>query len=251
MVVLQVRYALLPSGKSDLSAVRKSKNKILAGLSHGDAVMLSPMLVDVDLPVRKQLEMRNRRIEHVYFLETGIASMVASGGTNHSIEIGIIGSEGMTGLSILMATDRSPHETFMQAAGLGRRIATADLVQAMSQSAGLRDRLLQYGHTLFVQVGYTALSNGRYKLEERLARWLLMAHDRSSGGDVRLTHEFLAVMLGTRRPGITAALNELEKDSVIDSKRGAITILDRAALEETANGSYGAAEAEYERLFDR
>jgi CRP-like cAMP-binding protein len=233
-----------------LSAVRKSKNKILAGLSHGDAAMLLPLLVTVDLPMRKQLETRNRRIEYAYFLETGIASMVASGGTNHSIEIGIIGGEGMTGLAILMAADRSPHEIFMQAAGNGWRIAADDLVSAMAASATLRDRLLRFGHTLMVQMGYTALSNGRYKLEERLARWLLMAHDRSSGGDVLLTHEFLAVMLGTRRPGITAALNELERGSVIDSRRGAITVLDRAALEEAANGSYGGAEAEYGRLFE-
>jgi CRP-like cAMP-binding protein len=234
-----------------LSAVRKSKNKILAGLSHGDAAMLLPLLTAVELPVRKQLETRNRRIDYAYFLDAGIASMVASGGTNHSIEIGIIGSEGMTGLAVLMAADRSPHEIFMQSGGNGWRIAADDLVSAMAASATLRDRLLRYGHTLMVQMGYTALSNGRYKLEERLARWLLMAHDRSGGGDVLLTHEFLAVMLGTRRPGITAALNELERDSVIDSKRGAITVLDRAALEETANGSYGGAEAEYSRLFER
>lgn len=209
------------------------------------------MLVAVDLPVRKQLETRNRRIEYVYFPETGVASIVASGGTNHSVEIGIVGSEGMTGLSVLMATDRSPHETFMQAAGHGWRAAAGDLTQAMGQSTSLRERFLRYGHALMVQMGYTALTNARYRLEERLARWLLMAHDRSGGGDVMLTHEFLAVMLGTRRPGITAALNDLGKDRLIDSKRGAITVLDREALQEIANGSYGAAEAEYNRLFAR
>ncbi|HEY4274796.1 MAG TPA: Crp/Fnr family transcriptional regulator, partial [Rhizomicrobium sp.] len=207
-----------------MSAVRKSKNGILSGLSHGDAALLSPFLTAVDLPVRKQLETRNRRIEHVYFLDAGIASMVASAGTNHSIEIGMIGSEGMTGLSVVMGTDRSPHEIFMQSGGHGWRIASADLVQAMAASPALRDGLLRYSHTLMTQMGYTALSNGRYKLEERLARWLLMAHDRSSGGDVLLTHEFLAVMLGTRRPGITAALSEMEKGSVIGTRRGSITV---------------------------
>lgn len=232
-----------------MSTARKKRNRILAGLSAGDASLLYPLLAAVELPVRKQLEARNRRIEHVYFLESGLASIVASGGTNHSIEIGIVGSEGMTGLSLLMATDRSPHETFIQAAGSGWRVSAQDLAEAMSQSVTLRDRFLRYGHALVVQMGYTALANGRYKLEERLARWLLMAHDRSGGDEVFLTHEFLAVMLGTRRPGITAALNELQKVSVIDSKRGVITVRDRDALEETANGSYGAAEAEYHRLF--
>jgi CRP-like cAMP-binding protein len=195
------------------------------------------------------LEARGRRIEQIYFLDSGLASIVASGGTNHSIEIGIVGREGMTGLSVVMAAERSPHETFMQSAGAGWRIAAADLRAAMEQSPTLRDRLLQYCHTLTVQMGFTALSNGRYKLEERLARWLLMAQDRSDGDDIALTHEFLAVMLGTRRPGITTALNEFEKNDIIESRRGVVTVRDRTALEETANGSYGAAEAEYTRLF--
>ena len=245
----QVRYALLPSGKSDLSAVRKKKNKILASLSGEDAALLNPLLAAVDLPVRKQLEVRNRIIEHVYFLESGLASIVASSGTNHTIEIGIVGNEGMTGLSLVMAADRSPHETFMQSAGTGWRIAARDLTRAMAKSDTLREVLLRHGHALVVQMGYTALANGRYKLEERLARWLLMAHDRSRDDDVMLTHEFLAVMLGTRRPGITAALNGLVKGGVVELTRGTIRVRDRSALEESANGSYGAAEAEYARLF--
>ena len=244
--------AVLPDrdwGSLKLNAGRKNKNKILAGLSKTDTALLQPLLTPVDLPVRKLLEARGRRIEQVYFLDSGLASIVASGGTNHSIEIAIVGREGMSGLPILMSTDRSPHETFMQSAGLGWRIAAADLSAAMSQSATLRERLLQYAHTVAVQMGFTALSNGRYKLEERLARWLLMALDRSDDNAVALTHEFLAVMLGTRRPGITTALNVLEKSGLIESRRGLVKILNRGALEETANGSYGAAEAEYTRLF--
>lgn len=232
-----------------MDAGRKNKSKILAGLSKSDTALLQPSLTPVELPVRKLLEARNRRIEHVYFLDSGLASVVASGGTNHSIEIAIIGREGMTGLPILMSTDRSPHETFIQSAGAGWRIAAADLRAAMDQSVTLRDRLQQYAHTVTVQMGFTALANGRYKLEERLARWLVMALDRSDDSNVALTHEFLAVMLGTRRPGITTALNALEKSGLIESRRGLVVILDREALEETANGSYGAAEAEYTRLF--
>jgi CRP-like cAMP-binding protein len=233
-----------------LDAPRKfAANRILAGLPAADLDLLAPSLVEVDLPTRKMLEPRGRRIDFVYFLGSGLASMVATGGSNHAIEIAIIGREGMTGLSVLLATERSPHEIFIQSPGAGWRIAAADLRAAMAESAGLRDRLLRYAHTVMVQMGFTALANGRYKLEERLARWLLMAQDRSNGDRVILTHEFLAMMLGTRRPGVTTAISQLEKIGIISSERGQITILDRHALEETANGSYGAAEAEYTRQF--
>jgi CRP-like cAMP-binding protein len=232
-----------------LNVGRKNKNRILASLSKDDTALLTPLLAPVEMPVRKVLEARNRRIEHVYFLGSGMASVVANGGNNHSIEIAVIGNEGMTGFPVLMGTDRSPNETFMQIAGAGWRIAAADLRAITERSASLRNHLLQYGHAQMVQMGFTALSNGRYKLDERAARWLLMAHDRSDSDDVALTHELLALMLGTRRPGITLALSELEKKGLISAKRGVVTVLDREGLEEIANASYGAPEAEYARLF--
>lgn len=233
-----------------MDAPRKfSGNRILAGLSGADLALLAPGLVDVDLPTRKMLEARNRRIEFVYFLESGMASMVASGGSNHAIEIGLFGNDGMSGLPLLLAADQSPHETFIQSPGAGWRIAAADLRTAMDKSGSLRNHLLRFAHALSVQMGYTALANARYRLDERLGRWLLMAHDRSRGDRVILTHEFLAMMLGTGRPGVTSAISQLEKTGIIATERGQVTILNRHALEEIANGSYGAAEAEYARLF--
>jgi len=98
-------------------------------------------------------------------------------------------------------------------------------------------------------MSFTALANGRYRLQERLARWLLMAHDRVDGDHVALTHEFLALMLGVRRPGVTAALNAFEEERLIRVHRGGLTILDRGKLEEAANGCYGMPEAEYARVF--
>jgi CRP-like cAMP-binding protein len=227
----------------------KSRNKILAGISAADSLLLQPDLEAVDLPVRRQLELRNRPIENVYFLESGLASMVVSAGAHHNIEIGIVGNEGMTGLPILLEADRPSYETFIQTAGSGWRIATAKLRLAMETSPTLRQVFLRYAHTLVTQMAYTALANGRYKIEERLARWLLMAEDRAGGGTIHLTHEFLALMLGARRAGVTTALSELQKRGVIHTQRGVIAIKDRAALEESANGSYGSPEAEYRRLF--
>jgi CRP-like cAMP-binding protein len=224
-------------------------NRILASLTLDDAALLQLNLEPVELPVRRQLELRDRPIEHVYFLDSGLASMVVSAGANHNIEICIIGNEGMTGLPILLDTDRPLHETFIQTAGNGWRITAEHLRLAMARSPTLRSTLLRYTHTLFAQMAYTALANGRYKIEERLARWLLMADDRAEGSTVHLTHEFLALMLGARRAGVTVALSEFQKRGTLQMRRGVITIVDRGALEEAANGSYGAPESEYGRLF--
>jgi len=113
----------------------------------------------------------------------------------------------------------------------------------------LRRALLRYGHSFVIQTAHTALANGRNKLLERLARWLLMAHDRVDGDDIHLTHEFLSIMLGVRRTGVTVALNQWARAGLVETKRGVITILDRGGLEEISNGSYGAPEAELRRLF--
>jgi CRP-like cAMP-binding protein len=161
----------------------------------------------------------------------------------------MIGREGMTGMSVILASEHSPNETFIQSAGEGWRIAADDLMAAMEKSTGLRTVFLRHVHAVMTQMAFTALSNGSYKIEERLARWLLMAQDRSDGPVVFLTHEFLSVMLGVRRPGVTAALGDLERLGVIAAQRGSVTVLNRGGLEDAANGGYGAPEAEYDRLF--
>jgi CRP-like cAMP-binding protein len=234
-----------------LEIVHEAKaNKLLGCLSAADFALLAPGLSPIDLPVRRQLENRNRRIEHVYFFRSGLASVVVSGGAGHAIEVAVVGREGMTGLSVLLESDIAVCETFMQAPGDGWRIKADDLRDAMAKSPTLHRTLLRFGHVMVGQMTFTALANGRYRLEERLARWLLMARDRADGDTVNLTHEFLSIMLGVRRPGVTNALNLFEKRGFIKTGRGAIQIKDRPALEEAANGCYGAPEADYRRLFD-
>ena len=133
--------------------------------------------------------------------------------------------------------------------GGGWRISAQNLREAMDESDTLRNRLLQYGHAFLMQTTYTAIANGRGKLEERLARWLLMARDRVEADSLSLTHEFLSIMLGVHRPGVTIAINALEKDGLIRARRGVITVIDRVGLEKMSNGAYGKAEAEFQRLF--
>jgi CRP-like cAMP-binding protein len=214
-----------------------SSNRILSRLSRADFRLLEPHLEAVELPVRKQLQARNKRVDQIYFIERGFASVVANGG--HNIEIGLIGREGMTGLSVVMGdNDRAPHETYIQHAGSGQRMAADNLREAIDASVTLHRVLLRYAHHFMIQATQTALANGRSKIEDRLARWLLMADDRIDGGELRLTHEFLGIMLGVRRPGVTVALQGLEHTGLISNKRGMITILDREALQRCSNGTY-------------
>lgn len=213
------------------------KNSILAAFPEAELTRLRPHLVPVPLPVRQVLHKPEGRIEFVYFPMSGIASSVA-GEPESRIEVGLIGRDGMTGLSAVLGVDRSPHECFMQIAGDALRVPATELMQAFDAEPGVRKPILLYAAKFMHQIAQTALANGRHTIEERLARWLLMCQDRLDGDEIRLTHEFLSKMLGVTRPGVTIALNTLEAATVIRTHRGSITVLDRATLEEIAGAAY-------------
>lgn len=217
---------------------RSPQNLVLSRLTSADFGILQPDLEPVDLPIRKVLERRQRRIDSVYFPESGFASVVANGADKRPIEVGIIGREGMTGLFVVLGSDRPDNETYIQVAGQGQRMKAKALREALDRSPSLHRTMLRYAHSFLNQATSTALANGRSKIEERLARWLLMADDRIDGNELPLTHEFLAMMLGVTRPGVTVAVKQLELRGWIARKRSRIVILDRSALEVQANGTY-------------
>ena len=223
-------------------------NRLLARLSASDFALLERHLTPVDLPLRTRLEVPGKPIDYVYFPESGFASVVADGRSRRGIEVGLIGREGMTGLAIVMGSDRTLHETYMQSAGQGQRISAGKFRKALEQSGSLHQTFLLYGHAFVMQATYTAMANGRSKIEERLARWLLMAQDRINADRLTLTHEFLSLMLGVRRPGVTVAIKTLQNAGLVAANRGVITILDRKGLEQISNGAYGPPEAEFQRL---
>jgi CRP-like cAMP-binding protein len=214
------------------------KNRILSGLSRADFALLKPHLIPVDLPVEARLETGNSRIDYVYFLECGFASVVADGAGKRSIEVGIIGREGMTGLAVVLGEDRAVHDTYIQASGHGQRITAAKLRWAMDRSVRLHRSLLRCAHAFLIQTTQTALANGRSRNEERLARWLLMADDRIDRHELPLTHKFLGIMLGVQRPAVTVAMRALEEKGLISAGRGFITVIDRKGLERMSNGAY-------------
>ena len=223
-------------------------NHLLSMLSADDLGLLEPYLEPIALPLRFALEDIGKPIKHIYFPDGGIVSVVAKSVQDVQIEVGIIGREGMTGLNVVMGNNLSANAVYMQVEGHGLRVKADDLRAAMRHSASLRDCFLHFAQAFMSQMAHTSLANGRAKVEERLARWLLMAHDRLDGDELPLTHEFLALMLSVRRPGVTVALHLLESRGLILIKRGLIQIVDREGLEELIGGMYGIPEAEYRRL---
>jgi CRP-like cAMP-binding protein len=231
------------------SAVRKAhRNRLLKALAAADLELLEPHFEFREFPLRQVFEEPHRPIKYVYFIEQGLASVVANGPGTRSIEVGLIGREGVTGVPVLIGGDRSPHDTYAQIAGSAHRMPASALREAMAASATLRTALLSFVHTFMVQTAQTALANGRANLEERLARWILIARDRADGDDLPLTHEFLSIMLGVRRPGVTVTIRSLERRGLVQAKRGSISLLDRPGLTKVAGTSYGVPEAEYRRL---
>jgi CRP-like cAMP-binding protein len=240
-----------PPHPPHLTLVEKPKlggNRLLMALSDDDRALLQPSLVLVTLKRGEVMITPNEPITHVYFPIDCLGSIVAITRDKRRIEVGIFGREGMSSTSLLHGTNTTPHENFTQVEGTALHMGADDLRSAIRQSPSLHEVLLRYVEAFQVQVAYTALSHGSFTIEERLARWLLMCHDRLPGDDLPLVHEFLSMMLGVRRSGVTIAIQTLEGTGAIRATRGHIVVHDRATLEETANGSYGVPEAEYRRL---
>jgi len=223
-------------------------NRLLSSLSTSDFDLLAPHLESVTLELRKILEKPNKRIEAVYFPETGFASVVAVQRSGKEVEVGLIGREGMTGLPIVLGNHRSPHSTYIQSPGKGQSIPAAQLRRATQTSGSLRDSLLKFVQAFGVQTTHTAICNAQSRIDVRLARWLLMAQDRIQAEILPLTHEFLSLMLAVRRPGVTEALKALGQRGLISYRRGEITINDRKGMERVAGEAYGTPESEYRRL---
>jgi CRP-like cAMP-binding protein len=226
-------------------------NRLLKSLSASDRAALLPDLEVASLATWQIIERPNERIPHVYFLTSGLASVVGTTRPDQRIEVGMVGYEGMTGLAVVLGDDRSTNETVIQAAGTALRIPSVVLRRILHGSPSLSAVLLRYVHVFMMQSSQTALANGRGRLSERLARWLLMWQDRLKTRHLTVTHEFLALLLGVRRQGVTMALHGLEGQGLIKGVRNRITVVDREGLLTLADGFYGVPEAEYDRTIRR
>ena len=217
---------------------RGLKNQVLAKLALADSSLLAPHLEAVDLPLGTALETSSKRINTIYFLDRGFASVVANRASGRAIEVGIIGREGMTGLPVVLGHDRAARDTYIQVAGSGWAIATVKLKEAMHGSGPLHRTLLRCVHALMLQTTETAVANGRSKNEERLARWLLLADDRLEAASCRSHTSFLPSCWEDSAPELPSRCKCFNARGLIRAGRGIITILDRKGLVKFSNGAY-------------
>ena len=214
-------------------------NRLLATLSKKDYQQLQPELTQVTLTFADILYEPGDTIRHVYFPEDSIVSLLAEVGERSTLEVGIVGNEGMAGLSVFMGVGVSRYQAVVQGGGTAMRMKAAALHKASERPGALRRLLHRYTHSLMTQISQSAACNRFHVVEARLARWLLMTRDRVGTDEFRLTQEFMSHMLGVRREGVSNAAGVLQRNKLINYSRGHIRILDGAGLEAVSCRCYG------------
>ncbi len=236
--------------RDDGGAHAAERNLLLRGLPPDDYAWLLPRLRPERLRLKQVLIEPDTPIEAVHFVRAGVGSMIATEQEGGEIEVGTIGNEGLVGLPVVFGAASSTYRVLVQIEGDAWRLSADDFRQAMDERPGVRRRVLRYANAFTDQIAQSAACNRLHSVEERCARWVLMTHDRVEDDAFELTHEFLAVMLGVRRAGVTVALGALQQAGLIRNVRGRIEVLDRARLMAAACGCYAVTRATYRRLLD-
>lgn len=220
------------------------RNLLLAALPEASFEALAPKLRTLEVQVEQRLFPQEENVD-VFFPLDAVISLIRNLSDGESLEIYMAGPEGLTGTNHILGIDRNPHEGLVQARGVVARIAPADLRKAMAADAALRDVLLRFAYTMVVHGSQLACCNRLHVVEQRLAHWLLMLHDRTGADEMPLTQEFLARMLSTRRAGINAAMQSLERAGSITHARSRVRIVDREKLHDASCECYDTMREEY------
>jgi CRP-like cAMP-binding protein len=224
------------------------RNRLLTALPPKVLEQLLPDLRWVDMPFHSTLLLPGAAIDKVLFLESGWVSLLVPMENGGTAEVGLVGREGMVGLPLLFDIDQAMMEVFVQSAGRALAMEAGAFRRAVDENASLRELLLRYAFAFNTQLTMTAACNGRHVLEERLARWLLMSHDRADGDEFSMTHEFLSLMLGVRRASVTVAAGHLQKAGLIRYELGSIRVMNRSGLEAAACECHGRVQSEFTRV---
>jgi CRP-like cAMP-binding protein len=222
-------------------------NLILLGLPAEELTAAVKKLEFVELPTHSILNEAGETISHVYFVNSGLASVLSVMSDGKSVEVGLAGKEGFIGLPLVVGLSTSPTQVLMQVAGSAYQVAAADFKELLPHSPALEKSLNRYAQSLGMQAVQVAACNRLHEVDERLARWLLMSQDRLGGEVVPLTQEFLAHMLGTRRASVTVAAGILQKAGLITYNRGSVKIDSRSGLEDAACECYASIKQQSEK----
>ncbi|MCA1564898.1 MAG: Crp/Fnr family transcriptional regulator [Acidobacteria bacterium] len=225
-----------------------TSNRILNALPREEYERLAAYLEPVEMPLGEVLYHPNEPISHVYFPNRGTVSIICTFEDGKSVEAGMVGNEGMFGVGVFLGSITSPLEAVVQLPGEGYRMHADVLRAEFKRGEHLQDLLLRYTQALIIQLAQTAACNRAHPIDGRLARWLLMCQDRAQASELQLTHEFIAIMLGTRRAGVSEAAAKLQDDSVIRYRRGHVNLLDRRKLEAYSCECYEIVKKEFDRL---
>lgn len=244
-----VLSALSQASRSpDVSDADACRNSILARLPDHARQAMRPKLQMKHLRQGVIIEAPHQIVTQVFFPIDCVASVIVASTGGSRIETGLIGREGLTGAGLLDGDDRTIYELVTQIEGDVLTLSVEDFRSFINQIPELRLLSARYARALGVQVSHTALANGRFELNQRLARWLAMVYDRVPGKAFDLTHDYLSIMLGVRRSSVTNTLHVLEGQHLIRSSRGSVEVRDYRGLVAAAGEAYGGPEAEYERM---
>lgn len=223
------------------------RNSILQSLTPEAYERWKPHLELIDISLGTSLYRPDEEITHVYFPENSMASIVANTSSGQSCEVGVVGYEGATGLQVIMGARSSPHNCMVQIADRAYRLPAAVMRREFNLCGPTHDCILSFMNKLLIQVSQTTLCNRLHSVEERLARWLLMCHDRVTSSRLELTQEFLAIMLGVTRVSVTISASALQMIGYIKYTRGNITIVDHEGLEDLTCECYAVVKKAYDR----
>ena len=224
------------------------KNQLLAALINSEYQHLVPHLERVDMVLGDVIYFQGGNIEHVYFPETSAVSLLSTMESGSTTEVGLVGREGMLGLTVFLGGALTPEQALVQMAGSAMRMRAAVLRDELKMGSPLQMLLLRYTRSFLLLISQSVACSQHHSLEQRYARWLLMMHNYSESNRLRLTHEMISSMIGTRRAGVTVASLALKERNLIDAGRGWVQILDRQGLEATACECYEIIQDEFTRL---
>jgi CRP-like cAMP-binding protein len=213
-------------------------NSLLAALPKKDYQRLQPHLEEIPLVFEEILYQPHVLLSDVYFPNSGIISLLAGVNERSTLEVGLVGKEGMVGLGVFMGVNSSLNRAVVQGEGSAMKMKATSFRKASNHGGVLQQLLQRYSHSVLTQITQSAVCNQFHSVDARLARWLLMTHDRIGADEFQITQEFLSNMLGVRREGVSMAASDLQKRKLIRYSRGSLKVLDRAGLEATSCGCY-------------